>query len=100
MGVTALHEGNEWNTMPPHTHVRRSELYLYFGLAANGAVIHLMGRPDATQHLVVRDGEVVLSPSWSSHAGCGTSSYSFRWAMGGENQGVAGMQRVDLAAPR
>jgi 4-deoxy-L-threo-5-hexosulose-uronate ketol-isomerase len=100
MGVTALHEGNVWNTMPPHTHVRRSELYLYFDLPANGAVIHLMGRPDATQHLVVRDSEVVLSPSWSIHAGCGTSSYSFCWAMGGENQDFADMQRVDLAALR
>jgi 4-deoxy-L-threo-5-hexosulose-uronate ketol-isomerase len=100
MGVTALHEGSVWNTMPPHTHVRRSELYLYFGLPAHGVVIHLMGRPDATQHLVIRDNEVVLSPSWSIHAGCGTSSYSFCWAMGGENQNFADMQRVDPAALR
>ena len=95
MGVTALHEGSVWNTMPPHTHVRRTEIYLYFDLPADAVVFHLLGAPDATRHLVVRDGEVALSPSWSIHAGCGTTSYSFCWAMGGENQEFADMQAVD-----
>ena len=95
MGVTALHEGSVWNTMPPHTHVRRTEIYLYFDLPADAVVFHLLGAPDATRHLVVRDGEVALSPSWSIHAGCGTTSYSFCWAMGGENQEFVDMQAVD-----
>ena len=100
MGVTSLHEGSVWNTMPPHTHVRRSEIYLYFDLPQNAVVFHMMGTPDATQHLVVRDGEVALSPSWSIHAGCGTSSYAFCWAMGGENQEFADMQGFDMATLR
>jgi 4-deoxy-L-threo-5-hexosulose-uronate ketol-isomerase len=100
MGVTSLHEGSVWNTMPPHTHVRRSEIYLYFDLPQNAVVFHMMGTPDATQHLVVRDGEVALSPSWSIHAGCGTSNYAFCWAMGGENQEFADMQGFDMATLR
>jgi 4-deoxy-L-threo-5-hexosulose-uronate ketol-isomerase len=100
MGVTALHEGSVWNTMPPHTHVRRTEVYLYFDLPANAVVFHIMGTPDATQHLVVRDGEVALSPSWSIHAGCGTANYTFCWAMGGENQEFADMQGFDMATLR
>ena len=100
MGVTALHEGSVWNTMPPHTHVRRTEVYLYFDLPENAVVFHMMGTPDATQHLVVRDGEVALSPSWSIHAGCGTSNYTFCWAMGGENQDFADMQGFDMATLR
>jgi 4-deoxy-L-threo-5-hexosulose-uronate ketol-isomerase len=100
MGVTSLHEGSVWNTMPPHTHVRRTEIYLYFDLPADGVVFHLLGAPGATRHLVVRDGEVALSPSWSIHAGCGTTSYSFCWAMGGENQEFADMQAVDAALLR
>jgi 4-deoxy-L-threo-5-hexosulose-uronate ketol-isomerase len=100
MGVTSLHEGSVWNTMPPHTHVRRTEIYLYFDLPADGVVFHLLGAPSATRHVVVRDGEVALSPSWSIHAGCGTTSYSFCWAMGGENQEFADMQAVDPAGLR
>jgi 4-deoxy-L-threo-5-hexosulose-uronate ketol-isomerase len=100
MGVTALHEGSVWNTMPPHTHVRRTEIYLYFDLPENAVVFHMMGPPDATQHLVVRDGEVALSPSWSIHAGCGTANYTFCWAMGGENQEFADMQGFDMATLR
>lgn len=100
MGVTALHEGSVWNTMPPHTHVRRTEIYLYFDLPENAVVFHMMGPPDATQHLVVRDGEVALSPSWSIHAGCGTTNYTFCWAMGGENQEFADMQGFDMTTLR
>jgi 4-deoxy-L-threo-5-hexosulose-uronate ketol-isomerase len=100
MGVTALHEGSVWNTMPPHTHVRRTEIYLYFDLPADAVVFHMMGTPDATQHLVVRDGEVALSPSWSIHSGCGTTNYTFCWAMGGENQEFADMQGFDMTTLR
>jgi 4-deoxy-L-threo-5-hexosulose-uronate ketol-isomerase len=100
MGVTSLHEGSVWNTMPPHTHVRRTEIYLYFDLPADGVVFHLLGTPDATQHIVVRDGEVALSPSWSIHSGCGTTSYTFCWAMGGENQEFADMQGFDMSLLR
>ena len=100
MGVTSLHEGSVWNTMPPHTHVRRTEIYLYFDLPADGVVFHLLGTPDATQHIVVRDGEVALSPSWSIHSGCGTTSYSFCWAMGGENQEFSDMQGFDMSLLR
>ena len=100
MGVTSLHEGSVWNTMPPHTHVRRTEIYLYFDLPENAVVFHMMGTPDATRHLVVRDSEVALSPSWSIHAGCGTSNYAFCWAMGGENQEFADMQGFDMTTLR
>jgi 4-deoxy-L-threo-5-hexosulose-uronate ketol-isomerase len=100
MGVTSLYDGSVWNTMPPHTHVRRTEIYLYFDLPADGVVFHLLGTPDATQHIVVRDGEVALSPSWSIHSGCGTTNYSFCWAMGGENQEFSDMQGFDLSLLR
>ena len=100
MGVTALHEGSVWNTMPPHTHVRRTEIYLYFDVPADAVVFHMLGTPDATQHVVVREGEVALSPSWSIHAGCGTSNYTFCWAMGGENQEFADMQGFDMTTLR
>ena len=100
MGVTALHPGSVWNTMPPHTHVRRTEVYLYFDLPADAVVFHMMGTPDATRHLVVRDGDVALSPSWSIHSGCGTSNYTFCWAMGGENQEFADMQGFEMTTLR
>lgn len=95
-GITELKEGSVWNTMPAHTHERRTEVYLYFGLPEAGAVFHFLGEPGATRHVVVRDGEVALSPSWSIHAGCGTESYSFCWAMGGENQVFSDMQCVAM----
>jgi len=94
MGVTDLEPGSVWNTMPPHTHARRTEVYLYFDVPADGVVVHLMGEPAETRHLIVRDGEAVLSPGWSIHAGVGTSRYGFCWAMGGENQAFADMQAV------
>lgn len=100
MGMTALEPGSVWNTMPAHTHDRRTEIYLYFDLPADAVVFHQMGAPSETRHLVVRDGEVALSPGWSIHAGCGMSSYAFCWAMGGENQDYADMQVVDVGALR
>jgi 4-deoxy-L-threo-5-hexosulose-uronate ketol-isomerase len=96
MGVTTLATGNVWNTMPSHRHVRRTEVYLYFDLPENDVVIHLLGEPGETRHVVVRNEEVVLSPAWSIHSGCGTAAYSFCWAMGGENQDFSDMQAVDM----
>jgi 4-deoxy-L-threo-5-hexosulose-uronate ketol-isomerase len=100
MGVTTLEPGSVWNTMPPHTHSRRSEIYLYFDVPDDAAVMHFMGEPDEVRALVVRDGEVALSPGWSIHSGCGTSSYSFCWAMGGENQDYADMDPVTVDSLR
>ena len=100
MGVTELQEGSVWNTMPAHTHARRTEVYLYFGVPQDAVVVHLMGEPDQTRHLVVRNEEVALSPGWSIHSGCGTAAYTFCWAMGGENQVFADMQGVPMDALR
>ena len=100
MGVTTLATGSVWNTMPAHTHHRRTEVYLYFDLPADAVVFHFMGEPNETRDIVVRDGDVVLSPGWSIHAGCGTAAYSFCWAMGGENKDYADMQAVALETLR
>jgi 4-deoxy-L-threo-5-hexosulose-uronate ketol-isomerase len=96
MGVTHLHKGSAWNTMPAHTHMRRSELYLYFDVAENARVFHLMGPPQETRHLLVSNCEVVVSPGWSIHAGVGTQAYKFCWGMGGENQDYADMDPAPL----
>jgi 4-deoxy-L-threo-5-hexosulose-uronate ketol-isomerase len=100
MGVTHLHAGSAWNTMPPHTHMRRSEIYMYFNVADDARVFHLMGPPDETRHLVLANCDIVVSPGWSIHAGVGTQAYSFCWGMGGENQDYADMDPAPLVSLR
>lgn len=100
MGVTTLHPGSMWNTMPAHTHDRRMEAYLYFDLPQDARVIHVMGEPQQTRHMVVANLEAVISPSWSVHCGVGTGSYSFVWAMAGENQSFDDMDGFAIADMR
>jgi 4-deoxy-L-threo-5-hexosulose-uronate ketol-isomerase len=97
MGITDLAEGSIWNTMPPHIHERRMEAYCYFDMAPEDRVIHLMGQPDETRHLVVADGDAVLSPAWSIHMGAGTGPYGFVWGMTGENQEYNDVSPVAVA---
>ncbi len=97
MGFTQLAAGSVWNTMPPHTHMRRSEVYLYFNLRPADRVVHMMGPAHETRSLIVANKQVVVSPGWSIHAGVGTVNYTFCWGMGGENQDYDDMDRVAVA---
>lgn len=100
MGLTQLEPGSVWNTMPAHTHERRMEIYTYFNIPEENVVFHLMGEGVETRHLVMQNYQAVISPSWSIHAGCGTSHYSFIWAMGGENQAFDDMDTIPTAELR
>ncbi len=97
MGMTIFSQGSVWNTMPVHTHERRMEVYLYFDMPEDRVVFHFLGKPDETRHLVVRNEEAVISPSWSIHSGVGTGAYTFIWGMAGENQTFTDMDHVSMS---
>lgn len=99
-GFTRVHQGSAWNTLPAHTHDRRTECYLYFDLAPENRVFHVMGEPDETRHLIVENRQLVISPSWSLHFGAGTGDYTFVWATAGENTTYNDMDPVDVTAMR
>ncbi len=96
MGYTKLHKGSVWNTMPPHTHDRRMEAYLYFDIADGQRVFHFMGQPRETRHLLMSNEEIAVSPPWSIHAGAGTGAYTFCWAMAGDNMAFNDMDMIEM----
>jgi 4-deoxy-L-threo-5-hexosulose-uronate ketol-isomerase len=100
MGMTQLEPGSLWNTMPCHTHDRRMEVYFYFDMPENGVVFHMCGEPTETRHVVVRNEQAVISPSWSIHSGVGTQAYTFIWGMVGENQVFPDMDHVAMTTLR
>lgn len=96
MGMTKLESGSVWNTMPCHTHDRRMEVYLYFDMPKDALVMHYMGKSQETRHIIMRNEQAVISPSWSIHAGCGTQAYTFIWGMVGENQDFDDMDGIAM----